>query len=113
MLACCRLGTIDYLSPEILDCPVKAHPADHKEQPQAWYSNKVDCWSVGVLAYELLLGRTPFEAVSRCWARTCIADGASACKCARGMPIDIAGVHQHDAGALLPALHNDTQTNPL
>ena len=60
----CRLGTIDYLSPEILDCPVKQHPQDHKQNPQKWYTSKVDVWSIGVLAYELLLGRTPFEAVS-------------------------------------------------
>lgn len=57
-----RLGTIDYLSPEILDCPVKQHPQDHKLNPQKWYTCKVDVWSIGVLAYELLLGRTPFEA---------------------------------------------------
>eukprot|EP00877_Chromochloris_zofingiensis_P000127 jgi/Chrzof1/10114/Cz04g29080.t1 len=56
-----RLGTIDYLSPEILDCPPKYHPQDHKSNPQIWYTNKVDCWSVGVLAYELLAGKTPFE----------------------------------------------------
>jgi len=59
-----RLGTIDYLSPEILDCPVKQHPQDHKINPQRWYTSKVDVWSIGVLAYELLMGRTPFEAVS-------------------------------------------------
>ncbi|KAF6262630.1 kinase-like domain-containing protein [Scenedesmus sp. NREL 46B-D3] len=58
-----RLGTIDYLSPEILDCPVKQHPQDHKQNPQKWYTCKVDVWSIGVLAYELLVGRTPFEAV--------------------------------------------------
>lgn len=58
-----RLGTIDYLSPEILDCPVKQHPQDHKVNPQKWYTCKVDVWSIGVLTYELLLGRTPFEAV--------------------------------------------------
>lgn len=63
-LLSCRLGTIDYLSPEILDCPVKQHPQDHKQNPQKWYTSKVDVWSIGVLAYELLLGRTPFEAVS-------------------------------------------------
>ncbi|WIA42674.1 hypothetical protein OEZ86_008634 [Tetradesmus obliquus] len=57
-----RLGTIDYLSPEILDCPVKQHPQDHKQNPQKWYTCKVDVWSIGVLAYELLVGRTPFEA---------------------------------------------------
>jgi serine/threonine protein kinase len=63
-LLSCRLGTIDYLSPEILDCPVKQHPQDHKQNPQKWYTCKVDVWSIGVLAYELLVGRTPFEAVS-------------------------------------------------
>lgn len=28
-----RLGTIDYLAPEILDCPVKQHPMDNKQNP--------------------------------------------------------------------------------
>ena len=59
----CRLGTIDYLAPEILDCPVKSHPMDNKDKPHIGYTNKVDCWSVGVLAYEVLVGRPPFEAV--------------------------------------------------
>lgn len=59
-----RLGTIDYLAPEILDCPVKVHPHDFKVNPEKWYSNKVDCWSIGILAYELLTGKTPYEAPS-------------------------------------------------
>lgn len=70
---CCRLGTIDYLAPEILDCPVKHHPMDHKDKPDTGYSNKVDCWSVGVLAYELLCGYPPFAAVSMCMGWHCAA----------------------------------------
>eukprot|EP00197_Chlamydomonas_leiostraca_P009590 CAMPEP_0202861950 /NCGR_PEP_ID=MMETSP1391-20130828/3158_1 /ASSEMBLY_ACC=CAM_ASM_000867 /TAXON_ID=1034604 /ORGANISM="Chlamydomonas leiostraca, Strain SAG 11-49" /LENGTH=688 /DNA_ID=CAMNT_0049541413 /DNA_START=154 /DNA_END=2220 /DNA_ORIENTATION=- len=57
-----RLGTIDYLAPEILDCPVKQHPTDNKQNPSIGYTSKVDCWSVGVLAYELLTGGPPFAA---------------------------------------------------
>ncbi|KAL6752712.1 kinase-like domain-containing protein [Haematococcus lacustris] len=59
-----RLGTLDYLAPEILACPVKERPDDFKHQPQAWYTSKVDCWSMGVLAYELLTGETPFQAMT-------------------------------------------------
>ncbi len=59
----CRLGTIDYLAPEILDCPAKEHPDDNKQNPDIGYTSKVDCWSIGVLAYELLVGRAPFAAV--------------------------------------------------
>ncbi len=64
----CRLGTIDYLAPEILKCPSKSHPDDYKHNPDIGYTNKVDCWSIGVLAYELLVGRAPFAAVRRAGA---------------------------------------------
>jgi serine/threonine protein kinase len=60
----CRLGTIDYIAPEILDCPTKKSPLENKDNPNIGYSNKVDCWSVGVLAYELCCGCPPFAAVS-------------------------------------------------
>jgi serine/threonine protein kinase len=40
-------GTPFYLSPEIL----KGHK----------YDEKVDLWAIGILAYELLLGKSPFE----------------------------------------------------
>ncbi len=59
-----RLGTIDYIAPEVLDCPTKRTPMDNKDNPAIGYSNKVDCWSVGVLAYELCCGCPPFAAVS-------------------------------------------------
>lgn len=73
-----RLGTIDYLAPEILDCPVKHHPDDHKDRPETGYTNRVDCWSVGVLAYELLVGTPPFAAVSGS------ENGVSGAKCVLG-----------------------------
>jgi len=53
---CTRLGTTDYMAPELV-----------RVQPDAWqtgesaYNEAVDCWAVGVLAYELLAGRAPFE----------------------------------------------------
>jgi hypothetical protein len=84
-----RLGTIDYLSPEILDCPVKAHPNEFKTNPEKYYTNKVDCWSVGVLAYELLTGRTPFEAVrrpGRAAASTCCCWRTTGHRCLRALP---------------------------
>lgn len=43
-------GTIDYLPPEMLE---------HRE-----YDYSVDLWCLGVLAYEFLVGKPPFECVS-------------------------------------------------
>ena len=40
-------GTLDYLPPEMIEGKM------HEE--------KVDLWSVGVLCYEFLVGRPPFE----------------------------------------------------
>jgi aurora kinase len=40
-------GTLDYLSPEVAN----------KES----YNNKIDCWSIGVLMYELITGQAPFQ----------------------------------------------------
>ncbi|KAG2439627.1 hypothetical protein HXX76_004979 [Chlamydomonas incerta] len=55
-----RTGSRDYMAPEVNVCPLKRTPADNKENPQVAYGAAVDVWSVGALAYELLVGFTPF-----------------------------------------------------
>jgi aurora kinase len=48
-------GTLDYLSPEVavmLLKPGKSHE---------FYTKSIDQWSLGVLTYELLVGKPPFE----------------------------------------------------
>ncbi|KAL6762539.1 kinase-like domain-containing protein [Haematococcus lacustris] len=53
-----RLGTFGYFAPEI-------SPFDYKGDYRVrGYNCKVDCWSAGVVTYELLTGRAPFGAAS-------------------------------------------------
>ncbi|KAJ6185497.1 hypothetical protein N7519_006798 [Penicillium mononematosum] len=44
-------GTLDYLPPEMVDPKRSSKP----------YNEKVDIWALGVLMYEFLVGRAPFE----------------------------------------------------
>ena len=44
-------GTLDYLPPEMVDPRRSNKP----------YDEKVDLWALGVLMYEFLVGRAPFE----------------------------------------------------
>lgn len=44
-------GTLDYVCPEILEGES--------------YDNFVDIWAIGVLAYEMLVGKAPFYHISR------------------------------------------------
>jgi len=60
------VGTLDFVAPEMLqNCDKNASVRTEIEsgtsaaRPAA-YGSKVDLWSVGVLAYELLIGRLPF-----------------------------------------------------
>lgn len=71
-----RVGTLDYMAPEVLSIPAvdESHaqqqadgegegpstPTDHDHAVRA-YDEKVDIWATGVLVYELLVGRPPFE----------------------------------------------------
>ncbi|PNH12120.1 Serine/threonine-protein kinase 36 [Tetrabaena socialis] len=63
-----RSGTLDYMAPEVL-----VNPATHTQESAAVtlpllqsknirpYTSAVDLWAVGCLAYELVVGRPPFE----------------------------------------------------
>ena len=42
-------GTLDYLPPEML------------KREDSSYDKSVDIWSLGILAYEFVIGRPPFE----------------------------------------------------
>ena len=55
-----RLGTTVYMAPEIVACDKPRRDA-LRAANQSGYGPEVDCWAVGILAYECLVGRTPFE----------------------------------------------------
>jgi aurora kinase len=48
-------GTLDHLSPEVAVMLLKLGKS------QEFYTNAIDQWSLGVLTYELLVGKPPFE----------------------------------------------------
>ncbi|KAH5002094.1 non-specific serine/threonine protein kinase [Parastagonospora nodorum] len=48
-------GTLDYLSPEVAVMMLNPGKSD------AFYTKAIDRWSLGVLMYELLVGKAPFE----------------------------------------------------
>ncbi|KAI8467878.1 MAG: kinase-like domain-containing protein, partial [Monoraphidium minutum] len=60
-----RVGTLDYMSPEVVSLPTaderKRMEQQGKPVVDQVYSEKVDVWAAGILAYELLVGKPPFE----------------------------------------------------
>eukprot|EP00899_Mesostigma_viride_P005346 jgi/Mesvir1/14812/Mv05447-RA.2 len=56
-----RVGTLDYMAPEVLIGPTFRRSVDSAAPGPAPYTHKVDTWAVGILAYEMLMGHAPFE----------------------------------------------------
>jgi serine/threonine protein kinase len=50
-------------APELLRCDIKAQRRARSEG-KAGYGPAVDCWAIGVLAYECLVGKVPHEGTS-------------------------------------------------
>lgn len=51
--------------PQVLLCPEKSRPQENKDKVLLGYTYMVDAWAMGILAYELIVGRPPFEKQSR------------------------------------------------
>ena len=58
-----RLGTTDYMAPEIVRCD-KARRDKLRAMDRSGYGPEVDCWAIGILAFECLVGCAPFESNS-------------------------------------------------
>lgn len=54
-----RLGTLQYLAPELIECD-KNKRDKLRAANKAGYGKPVDCWAIGVVAYECLHGSVPF-----------------------------------------------------
>jgi serine/threonine protein kinase len=55
-----RLGTLEYMAPEIMVCTPDVRDT-LRAQGTPGYGKEVDCWAIGILAYECLAGRSPYD----------------------------------------------------
>jgi serine/threonine protein kinase len=58
-----RVGTLAYMSPEVVACPRKVHPGDWKHRKDLAYGSQVDVWALGMLVFELVVGHPPARSV--------------------------------------------------
>uniref|UniRef100_A0A061RBM0 Serine threonine protein kinase n=1 Tax=Tetraselmis sp. GSL018 TaxID=582737 RepID=A0A061RBM0_9CHLO len=56
-----RVGTLDCMAPEVVMSPSLEETSYSGVHNLIGYDEKVDVWAVGVLAYEVLVGRPPFS----------------------------------------------------
>ena len=69
------VGTVDYMSPEAASCPLKSRPSQYKEKSELYYGAAVDVWAVGILACDMIGGKTPFEPGTSDEIKACIRAG--------------------------------------
>ena len=55
-----RLGTAEYMAPEISLCDAEMRDRAQREKVSL-YGKEVDCWAIGILAYECLFKTMPWE----------------------------------------------------
>lgn len=56
-----NVGTHGFMAPEVLKCPPKQIPQENKSKEHLHYNFSADCWSIGVLCYQLLCGSSPVD----------------------------------------------------
>ena len=61
-------GTPDYFAPELADMALTRKATEASEEASEWanvgkgYGPPIDCWAVGCIVYELLVGHPPYQA---------------------------------------------------